>query len=211
MTDTGVDLLPSNVSPFMRAMEKAIGRQITPIDADAVRRAKGGLRFTEAPIALLPWLAWEESVDAWNPDWTPDQKRAVIAASWEAHRLKGTPAAMAEALGGLGYELRFEEWFQYGGLPYRFRIEINIPATQTLTDDEFDAVINTAIVAKNVRSFLESVTWVRGALEGPVYVGVAPHTVMTVLLDTETTYLAEPGGPVFIGAHLRSIQTFMLG
>ena len=211
MTEETVGLLPSNVSPFMRAMEKAIGRQITPIDADAVRRAKGGLRLAEAPVSLLPWLAWEESVDAWSPDWTPDQKRAVIAASWETHRRKGTPAAMAEALGGLGYDLRFEEWFQYGGLPYKFRIEINIPATQTLNDDEFDAVINTAIAAKNVRSHLEKVTWNRGPLDGPLYCGAHVHSRQTVTLDTETAYTAEAAGTLFLGAHVHTRQTVTLG
>ena len=211
MTDTPIDLLPSNASPFMKTMGEAIERQITPIDADAVRRAKGGLRFAEAPVALLPWLAWEESVDSWNPAWTPDQKRAVIAASWEAHRRKGTPAAMAEALGGLGYDLSFQEWFEYGGLPYRFRIEIDIPSDYPLTDAEFDAVIDTAIEAKNVRSFLEKVTWNRGPLDGPIYVGAHVHARQTVTLDTETAYTAEAAGTLFLGAHVHTRQTVTLG
>lgn len=50
------------------------------------------------PAALLPWLAWAESVDDWNPAWSEERQRAVIQTSRAVHRLKGTVAAIKQAL-----------------------------------------------------------------------------------------------------------------
>lgn len=50
------------------------------------------------PAALLPWLAWAESVEDWNAEWSEERQRAVIKASREVHRLKGTPSAITQAL-----------------------------------------------------------------------------------------------------------------
>jgi phage tail P2-like protein len=50
------------------------------------------------PAALLPWLAWAESVDDWNPAWSEERQRAVIKTSRAIHRLKGTVAAIKQAL-----------------------------------------------------------------------------------------------------------------
>ncbi len=56
------------------------------------------------PAALLPWLAWALSVDEWDDTWTEATKRAVVAASVEVHRRKGTVGSIKRALAvaGLG-------------------------------------------------------------------------------------------------------------
>lgn len=56
-----------------------------------------------APESVLPWLAWALSVDDWDEAWSPDRKRAVIAASVEVHRHKGTVASVKAALAAMGY------------------------------------------------------------------------------------------------------------
>jgi phage tail P2-like protein len=55
------------------------------------------------PAALLPWLAWALSVDEWDDAWTEATKRAVIAASVEVHRRKGTVGSIKKALAAAGY------------------------------------------------------------------------------------------------------------
>jgi phage tail P2-like protein len=71
------------------------------------------------PAALLPWLAWAESVDEWDDTWAEQRKRDVIKASRAIHRMKGTPAAIRRALAALGQpdaELieRFDLWRRDG-------------------------------------------------------------------------------------------------
>lgn len=55
------------------------------------------------PAPFLPWLAFPMSVDEWDDAWSDDQKRAVIAASAEVHRRKGTIGAVRRAVQALGY------------------------------------------------------------------------------------------------------------
>ncbi len=75
------------------------------------RLADGQRHFSELPVAirhlrnpascpapLLPFLAWELSVNEWNPDWGEDVKRRVIADSVRVHRRKGTRGAVRRAL-----------------------------------------------------------------------------------------------------------------
>lgn len=57
----------------------------------------------DCPAELLPWLAWAVSVDDWDPDWDDATRRAVIAASIEVHRRKGTIGSIRRALEAAGY------------------------------------------------------------------------------------------------------------
>lgn len=76
--------------------------------------------------ALLPWLAWERSVDYWRDDWSEQTKRAVIAASVRVHRKKGTKAAIQQAIAATGVEAEIDvpradpAW-----VPYSFRVRID--------------------------------------------------------------------------------------
>ena len=56
----------------------------------------------KCPVGLLPWLAWERSVDYWRDDWSEQTKRDVIAASVAVHRKKGTLAAVRQAIAATG-------------------------------------------------------------------------------------------------------------
>lgn len=93
-----VSLLPGNASAGERALEQATAR------VGAVPVPVGDLWDPDTcPVPLLGWLAWAMSVDDWDPNWSPDAKRAVIQASYDVHRRKGTPGAVKEALRAAGY------------------------------------------------------------------------------------------------------------
>lgn len=148
------DLLPNNATPWERAV------------ADAAERVGGipvPLRTLRDPdtIAahLLPWLAWEESVDNWSSEWTETQKRGVIKASLTVHQKKGTVAALKAALQGLGYDIRVREWFQQTprGDPYTFECYFIVDQVGIADPAAFGRVVDTVSAAKNLRSYLEGV------------------------------------------------------
>lgn len=104
------------------------------------------------PANLLPWLAWALSVDAWNANWSEQQKRDTIAASVAVHRIKGTVGALQKALGALKYGVGVED--QIDGLPYRFRLNVEL-AGESLDDSSvLDDAERIALRVKNVRSQL---------------------------------------------------------
>lgn len=110
------------------------------------------------PDIFLPWLAWSVSVDVWDETWTVDIRRNVIKSSFEVHKKKGTLGALKDALAAFTYaDISIEEWFQYSGQPYMFRIFVELIQTGLdirLVNDMYDVVMQT----KNIRSWLEKLT-----------------------------------------------------
>ncbi|MBB4266888.1 phage tail protein I [Roseospira visakhapatnamensis] len=102
MSDTmGPDvtpLMPPNASGLERALDQVLAR-IEHVDLSPIRALKDP---ATCPAHLLPWLAWERSVDTWSATLTEAQRRAVIAAAPRLHRIKGTPAAIQLGLQAVG-------------------------------------------------------------------------------------------------------------
>jgi len=113
-------ILPPNATPLQKDIEAATASRLLSLDTDVLRRI---INPDQCPVALLPWLAWAMSVDVWNNDWPTDTQRRVIRESVQVHTQKGTIGALRRALSAFLYaELRIEEWFEYGGEPYTFRV-----------------------------------------------------------------------------------------
>jgi phage tail-like protein len=87
------DLLPSNSTTLERAV--AASHQDLSELPIAIRHIRNP---ANCPASILPFLAWELSVDEWNPEWSEDIKRRVIAESIAIHRRKGTRGAVRRAL-----------------------------------------------------------------------------------------------------------------
>ena len=98
-------LLPPNVSPLERALERSMAFY-GDVDEREIPIARLW-RPRECPIALLPWLAWALGVKRWDPDWPVETRRRVIEIAVETHRHRGTLAAVREALDTVGgiYEI----------------------------------------------------------------------------------------------------------
>lgn len=104
-------LLPPNATKFERSLEQVIAH-LDDIDVPI-----GDLwNPWKCPEPLLPWLAWALSVDEWSHNWPEQIKRAVIAASPELHRYKGTVWAVKRALSLLGVDATLTEWFNENGM-----------------------------------------------------------------------------------------------
>jgi phage tail P2-like protein len=91
-------LLPSNATDQERAIDLTTARV-----GDPPVPLRSLWDPETCPADLLPWLAWGLSVDEWQPSWPEGRKRAVIAASIEVHRRKGTRAAVVQAVAAAGY------------------------------------------------------------------------------------------------------------
>ena len=143
-------LLPPNATPFEHAFEDAFSRI-----SDVPTPAKTFNNPLEAPAVVLPWLAWEESVDDWDISWTEDQKRAVIQASYKVHCHKGTIGGLEAALGVLGFNVRIQEWFnmQPPGAPYTFKIFIET-ANAEVSNEHLKKLFTIIRNNKNLRSHL---------------------------------------------------------
>ena len=123
MSDQG--LLPPNRTRLEAALEQAMAPALSPEDIATLWDPH------RCPAKALPWLAWALHVDDWRDDWTESVKRQVIAASVPVHRAKGTLASVRRLLSAFGVSAVVREWWQTGGTPHTFEIDILASAQYT--------------------------------------------------------------------------------
>ncbi len=140
-------LLPPNATPLEQAMEKGMEQISTiPVQNDILWNADN------CPAPFLPFLGWALSVDNWDSSWSEEIKRRVIKNAFKIQQYKGTTGSMKDALNALGSGLQVDEWWQYGGEPYHFRIRISTGSEIT----DLESLVKVALSAKNERSVMDN-------------------------------------------------------
>jgi phage tail P2-like protein len=102
--------------------------------------------------SILNGLAWQWHIEFYDESLTIEKKRQLVKNAIRWHRLKGTPAAVEELTSVAFDESRVEEWFDYDGDPYNFRIVTTDRVTEPEKLQKLSEAINTV---KNARSHLE--------------------------------------------------------
>lgn len=180
------NLLPPNAT----AQEVALAGLTDRIDAVPVRTRQLWDPQT-CPANLLPWLAWSLSVDEWNSEWTEQQKRDTIAASFQIHSTKGTIGAVRASLNALGYSVTLTEWWQLPAelSPYTFTVDVDT-AENAVTQDIFNETKRVVDETKNTRSHLARLR-VRTEQKAQAYVGaVTIYGTILEIFDSDTEYLS---------------------
>ncbi|HGP0346212.1 TPA: phage tail protein I [Serratia marcescens] len=156
-------LLPPNAIPEERALERATIEEVLSIP-DLIRIVKNPAL---CPVELLPWLAWEYSVDTWNTDWTEAEKRAAIARAAYIHRHRGTRAAIEMSLSSSPFASDVIEWFEKTprGEPYTFSLDVT-QDDRPITLGDVQDLKSAVMKGKNLRSWFD-VTF-KGSLDGKV-------------------------------------------
>jgi len=112
-----------------------------------------------AALTALPHLAKQFNVigDAgWSLAESDDAKRRLIKQAVNLHRFKGTRWAIENVLKVLDLSGRVDEWFEYSGNPYYFKLRIQL-THRNLDASAFDQLIVLIDAYKNARSHLEQV------------------------------------------------------
>lgn len=106
------------------------------------------------PESLLDLVAYERHVDFYNNSLPIETKQKLVKESLYVHRIKGTPAAVKLLIETVFGDGEIEEWFEYNGEPYRFKVLTRNPSA---TQEKAEEFIKTIDSVKNKRSHLESV------------------------------------------------------
>ncbi len=107
---------------------------------------------------LLDILARDFKVDWWDPEYGLEEKRRTLKDSWRVHRLLGTRAAVETAISAIYPHTQVLEWFEYGGEPYHFRLDINI-TNDTIDSAKQRRVLERMNFYKSLRSHNDGVTY----------------------------------------------------
>lgn len=101
----------------------------------------------------LDVLAYDLHVDWYDYDYPIEAKRAIIRDSVRVHQKLGTKAAVEMALGGIHPLSEIEEWFDYNGKPFHFRIVLD--TTHSRVEAEYDKIVRTVDIYKRLTAHLD--------------------------------------------------------
>ena len=111
-------------------------------------------RINDLDDATIDELAYQMHVDFYSTSLALEVKQQVVKNSLRWHRIKGTPAAVEEAAKIVFGRSWIEEWFEYGGNPYMFKL--NVEASNRGASSADLILLEQLINAyKNKRSWLE--------------------------------------------------------
>lgn len=110
-------------------------------------------RVDDLPEDLLDILAYDFKVDWYNYNYPLSAKREVFKSSFRVHRYLGTRGAVEEALSSIYPGTILEEWFEYGGKPFYFRIILDV--TNQLVAISHSDIVWAVEFYKSLRSHLE--------------------------------------------------------
>lgn len=164
-----IDLIPPSIrdDPEIQAAAGALEGELQAVTA-AIPTVMLISRIDELAEDVIDLLAWQWHVDFYEPGMSLGQKRALVKTSIAQHRKKGTPWAVEEVVKVILQGALVQEWFEYGGEPYFFRVvKINGQIPDAATYDRLKKAIDTV---KNTRSWLEGVALYRETA-GTVYTG----------------------------------------
>ena len=201
-----LDILPPNLlaDKQIHAAARALDDELQKITAET-RNALLLPRLDELSEEVIDLLAWQWHVDFYEPSMSIETKRQLVRESIAWHRIKGTKAAvekMAQTVfkGGV-----VTEWFEYGGEPYHFRIDLL--TAPNITQDDTARLLAVVNAAKNVRSVLDELRFRREA-QNDMYYASAPsiHTTYEIRPAEITDATAE--ARQYIGAVVSAHTTY---
>ena len=105
--------------------------------------------------AVLDILAVDLKIDWWRSDASIEDKRDLIKTCWYVHRHLGTKSAIEKAVKSFLGEGNVEEWFEYGGQPYHFRI---VRADNAAVNEHFTQFISILGIVQRGSAVLDAVT-----------------------------------------------------
>lgn len=129
-------------------------------------------RIDELPEELLDILAYDFKVDWWDGDYTLEQKRQILKDNWKVHRMLGTKAAVETAISAIYPDTQVEEWFEYNGNPYHFRLLIDA-TYENVNPAKHQRVLDRVEFYKNLRSVLDEIEYYDAGGKAQCFVGAA--------------------------------------
>lgn len=154
----------------MMAIAKVVTEKLLEI-SNSIDKVLIYANIDKLPDEILDMLAYDMHVDWYDETYPVEAKREVIKSSVTVHKKMGTKYAVEKALRAVHPASCIEEWFEYGGKPYCFRIICD--TTESKVQANYEEIVNTVNIYKRLSAHLDSVTY---------------QTHATTLITTETEW-----------------------
>lgn len=152
-----LDVLPLNLSqnPDVIAISKAIDNELSAINKLMPKVSIYSL-IDSLESEVLDHLAWGWNADTWRDSWPVSLKRSVFKSIIKNKKIKGTRAAVEDAVSSLGGSVSIREWFESSppAQPYTAEIiaSLNDFNGEVPSKEMLDDVIRRIKSAKSART-----------------------------------------------------------
>lgn len=190
--------------PKMKALARATAK-LLQAQAGMIRDTVGiYYRVDELSENVLDMLATDLHVDWYDYSYSLDIKRSLIKDAVKVHRTLGTRAAVDTTLYAIfGDSFEIEEWFEYEGEPYTFRVEVNI-SERGLGPEEHEAAMRSILLTKNVRSWLEGIYYKADYQPAQLYTGAWAASAQHIDVWPEVTVEIDALADTYTGGTQKS-------
>lgn len=141
----------------MKALGIIIARELHRT-AEEVEKSIVYSRIDELEEKWLDVLAYDFHVDWYDYDYPVDIKRKILKNSVQVHQKLGTKKAVQSVLQDIYKTANVREWFEYGGKPYTFRLDVQVQENG-ISEDQILQIIKNMMFYKNLRSHCEAMTF----------------------------------------------------
>lgn len=135
-----------------RAFAYAVQSQIIAVSR-SIEHAQIYARIESLSEEVLDELAWQFNIVEYRVDYSLAIKRRIVKGCMAMHYLRGTVAAVETVVQNVFGTASVEEWFEYGGEPYHFKVRTSNPNASDEMLADLERVIKET---QNVRSYLEA-------------------------------------------------------
>lgn len=151
------DLLPPNLQDAnTAALSFAVDRQLREF-IDYIPTVLIYANIMGISEKLCDLLAMIFSIRAYNVEFPLDTKRRLIQIALKTSSKKGTASSVREVIGTIHGGAKIEEWFDYGGDPYWFKITVDT-TKQGIGEHDYEKLIENVDAYKSIRSHMDGIT-----------------------------------------------------
>lgn len=153
------DIMPDNLKsdPEAQAISYAISNAVKQI-IDTTNQSSVYAAVDILEETYIDLLAVELRTKYYSDNFSIADKREMIKKTLPWYYKAGTLSTVKELTDFVFQSAEVEEWFQYEGNPYLFRLMVNI-ISQDMTLEKYLGFLQSLREVKNTRSHLESIIW----------------------------------------------------
>lgn len=175
-------ILPENIKnyPEIEALSYAISKALEKL-IEKIKYISVYSVIDELPEKMLNLLAVELRAPYYDDKLPVEQRRVIVKNSLLWNERAGTPYAVEELISAVFGTGKIMEWFEYGGMPYHFKIHTET----TITEESMKNFQEVMKRVKNVRSHMEAVEVERRCAVKIFTAGILKQTVRQCVIKEE--------------------------
>ena len=128
-------------------------------------------RIDELDERVLDILAYDLHADWYDYEGSVEEKRRLIKNSVNFHRIMGTVAMLRKVIESIHGDSAIEEWMNYGGQPYHFKLSIDVSNESGPLESE--RVMSAVRTYKPPRAWLEAMNYFESCDDAVMHAGAA--------------------------------------